>query len=157
MIEKKNRQWEWGGRPTKLTNDFLEAAESVLNQDINAIIFTDDELRIAINEELSKDAQISNTTFENWKAWKLEDSINYQKFLVLYKKALNLQKNMLFKSMKDDSNWWQRFAWIIERKFSDWNLKQITENTNKNTNTNINYESSDSEEFKDILKDNWLI
>jgi len=55
-----------------------------------------------------------------------------------------------------DSNWWQRFAWIIERKFSDWNLRQITENTNNNNNLNMNRDIEDTDEFNDILKANWL-
>ena len=63
MVAKKkhnspNQTDNVGGRPTKLTEGFLKAAEIVLNKEINAIIFTDDELRIAINEELEKKAQI---------------------------------------------------------------------------------------------------
>jgi len=29
--------------------------------------------------------------------------------------------------MTKDNPQWQKYAWIIERKFSDWNLKNISE------------------------------
>jgi hypothetical protein len=37
----------------------------------------------------------------------------------------------LFESLKSDPQSWQRYAWIIERKFNEWNLKSIQENTTK--------------------------
>jgi hypothetical protein len=59
--------------------------------------------------------------------------------LSLYKKALTNQKKGLFNKLWDDTQW-QRYAWIIERKFSDWNLVQISKNTNKNTTVNYTKE-----------------
>ena len=37
------------------------------------------------------------------------------------------QKQNLFKKYEDEDKAWQKWAWIIERKFSEWNLKKITE------------------------------
>jgi len=47
--------------------------------------------------------------------------------LSLYKKAITIQKKSLFESLRNDPQSWQRYAWIIERKFSEWNLKTISE------------------------------
>jgi hypothetical protein len=62
--------------------------------------------------------------------------------LPLIKKALLIQKQNLFKKFENDDRAWQRWAWIIERKFTEWNLKHISENKNENTHTGeikINY------------------
>jgi len=144
-----------GWRPTKI-EDFVEAFEKVLeNNELDVVILTDDELRIACNDLLEERAQISQSTFEKWKAWKAKDSVEYAKFLRLYKKALINQKRNLFEAVNKWDNNWQSRSWIIERKFSEWNLKQIVDNTNKNAN--INFEAEDAKEFNDILKDNWLV
>jgi len=120
-----------GWRPTKI-EDFVEAFEKVLeNNELDVVILTDDELRIACNDLLEERAQISQSTFEKWKAWKAKDSVEYTKFLRLYKKALINQKRNLFEAVNKWDNNWQSRSWIIERKFSEWNLKQITDNTNK--------------------------
>lgn len=124
-------------RPTKLTEKFIESAENVLNDWINAIIFTDDELLFAINENLELKEQISERTFKTYKKYAKSKEIqqelsNYDieildRFLHLYKKALQNQKKYLFEAMRNEEKAWQKYAWIIERKFSDWNLKQISE------------------------------
>jgi DNA-binding MarR family transcriptional regulator len=65
-----------------------------------------------------------------------------KEFCPLIKKALRNQKENLFKKFSNDDRAWQRWAWIIERKFSEWNLKNINENKNENTHTGeikINY------------------
>lgn len=120
------------GRPTKLTRDFLEAAEEVLNDDINAIIFTDAELRELINDKLVPDAQVSETRWEEWKAGNMKNPI-VEEFRGLYKKALSQQKSNLFQEMRKDDKAWTRFAWIIERKFDDWNLRKKIEETSDRT------------------------
>jgi hypothetical protein len=43
-------QWRLGGRPSKRTQELLAAYE-VINQDNNALIYTDAELLFAINEK----------------------------------------------------------------------------------------------------------
>ena len=49
----------------------------------------------------------------------------------LYKKALTIQKKNLFKKLQSDDDKWQKYAWIIERKFDDWNLRSKQEVTGK--------------------------
>lgn len=145
---------EW--RPSKV-KWFVEALEIVLNDnELDVIILTDNELRIACNDLLEPWKQISKSTFENWKAWVPKNSKEYKEFLGLYKKALINQKRNLFKPINNWENNWQSRSWIIERKFSDWNLRQITENNNNNTNTNLNIEVEESEEVNNLLKDNNL-
>ena len=54
----------------------------------------------------------------------------------------NLNYKDLFKKFTNDDRAWQRWAWIIERKFSEWNLKNINENKNENNHKGeikINY------------------
>ena len=50
-------------------------------------------------------------------------------FCPLIKKALIRQKVSLFEKLKGDDKQRQRYAWIIERKFDDWNLKTKKEHT----------------------------
>ena len=119
------------GRPTKLTNKFLKTAERILFEDeLSAIIFTDAELRDLINDQLEKHERISQTRWEEWKAGNMKAPI-VEEFRGLYKKALMIQKRNLFDQLTKDDKSWQRFAWIIERKFDDWNLRKKTEVTGK--------------------------
>lgn len=118
-----------GGRKTKLTASFLRIATKVISDGINAIIFTDEELLFQINEELPVKKRITSRTFERWKVANSADKsdrldVNGRLFCRLIKKALQIQKKHLFDRMHDsnDSVGWQRFAWIIERKFKDWNI-----------------------------------
>lgn len=119
----KNKWW----RPSKVKT-FIEAFKQVLKKDeFDVVILTDDELREECNALLEEGDQIGHATFENWKAWKVTDNTQYQEFLGLYKKALSNQRRLLFVELKKDTKAWQRFAWIIERKFGDWNLRRIGE------------------------------
>lgn len=126
-MAKKKIVKKANGRPTKCTPHFLTVAEQVLNNDINSIILTDEELRLEINSHLPTENRICEATFKNWKAGILLDTIGEQ-FLALYKKALYTQKQNLFEKLRDDTQW-QRYAWIIERKFDDWNLRNKQEHS----------------------------
>lgn len=108
------------GRPSKIAK-FTEVLEKVLNDDINALIGTDEELIMVINDELSEEDRIHEQTFSTWKTEGIKDE-KCQVFRSVYKRALWKQKKALFKSFKDESNW-QKYAWLIERKFDEWNLK----------------------------------
>ncbi len=119
-------------RPTKLNEEFLKKAEKVLWND-NLVLFTDEELVDEINDELEPDQQISTRTFIRWKKADFEEKGEIGlKFCHLMKKALRDQKANLFEKYQNEKGAWQKWAWIIERKFSEWNLKNINEN-----NTNI--------------------
>ncbi len=132
---KKNKGW----RPPKMTN-FVNAFQKVIEANpFDVISMTDDELLFQCNSLLKENAKISNRTFERWKN-KEEESPIFQEFCRLYKQALTQQKRELFRRLQSEPAQWQRFAWIIERKFSDFNLRSITENKNINTNLEVTNE-----------------
>ena len=109
-----------------MTKEFLKVAEEIISEDINAIIFTDEELLFQINDKLEKEERISDRTFQRWKAKsnKVEELNEIGKeFCRLIKKALIKQKNFLFVKFRKEPNQWQKWAWIIERKFDEWNIK----------------------------------
>lgn len=119
------------GKKTKLTRNFITAAKAVLNAGRNAFILTDEELIALINDRLVKEERISKRTFEDWKSGKTPKQAGdkAREFRGLLKRALIHQKIELFKKMEDDDKGWQRFAWMIERKFNDWNIRRKTDLT----------------------------
>ena len=125
MSEEKNKV----GRPSKLTDDLLKVTKEIIEDDINAIILTDLDLIFLINERLEEKARICDATFENWKAGKFSDEDKGKDFLGLIKKALIKQRRELFKKFRDDEKSWQKYAWIIERKFDEWNIKHKSDLT----------------------------
>lgn len=149
--EEKNK----GGRPTKLTPKFLEVFKEVVEEAMgidttevmnkfNAIFLTDEELISNINDKLIEKKQdtISITRFKAWKSGDLDNKDEVlDKFRAIYKKALQIQRKALLFDMYREEKGWQRFAWIIERKFKDWRMKhQFDHTTNdKDINGTINY------------------
>lgn len=122
-MEKKKKKT---GRPSKLTEKYIEAAKQVLGLDspdsISAIIYTDEELIMLINEKLLPGERINERTFRDWKARKIDNHLLSSSFLPLVKKALTSQKDYLFQKYQNDPIW-QKWAWIIERKFTDWDIR----------------------------------
>lgn len=120
-----------GGRPTKLTEKFLQVAENVLKRE-DIVFYTDEELFEEINDNLTKDERIHINTFKHWKKFALQNANNdevdeeikesFVRFLYLLKKLVRNQKSSLHGGMMKDSNW-TRYAWILERKFDELNLK----------------------------------
>lgn len=122
------------GRKSKLPR-FLEEFKSVIQQDHPvgyAIMFTDRELREMVNRRLRKKGyendQVPESTFVRWKScdWVSEaDQAMGDEFKELYSEALEDQMSHLFRAMADDDEKrsWQRYAWIIERKKDEWNLR----------------------------------
>ena len=142
-------------RPSKFDN-FLIAFEKVVENEINAIILTDEELFIKTNELLKWEDKICYTTFKNYKSEAIkgiEEERFYNGFLSVYKKALLNQKSSLFSKLQSDPQSWQRFAWIIERKFSEWNLRHIWEVKTTNEITITEEEKKNKiEALKDFKK-----
>lgn len=128
-------------RPSKIDR-FIEVAKDVLFRD-DLMLLTDEELVFLINQDLKESEKVAIRTFKLWKSGDYaEKGETGKEFLPLIKKALIVQKENLFKKFSNDDRAWQRWAWIIERKFSEWNLKNINENKNENTHTGeikINY------------------
>jgi hypothetical protein len=114
------------GAPTKIEK-FTHALDRVLNTEHSvgyAIIFTDKDLLEMTNDLLDPNDRITQSTFENYKAGNLLDEPRLDMFLGVYKRALMAQSANLFERLSTDvPGAWQRWAWIIERKFDDWNLR----------------------------------
>jgi hypothetical protein len=127
------------GRPRKLTR-FLEAFKCVLELDQpeskrhrvgRAIIHTDKDLLEMTNRLLDEKDRISTTSWESWKRGDVEnmdDRVEKElsQFRDIYLEALKMQRDNLFDRMTDkgEARSWGRWAWIIERKFDDWNLRK---------------------------------
>jgi len=113
------------GRHSKLTKVFLKATEEVLSEGLNSVILTDEELISEINKKLEPEQRIKKRTFENWKAGtspntQTEEMSTFRKIL---REAIIKQKKDLFQKLLADEKGWTRFAWIIERKFPEWNIR----------------------------------
>lgn len=153
------------GRPSKLNDEFLDIFRTVVKEAMgidngdplnkfNAIFLDDDELRMLINEKLeAKDLKgIPRQRFQSWKAGKLKDKDELlAEFHSIYKKAMQIQKQNLFLKMATDEKAWQRFAWIIERKFEQWRMKYKFDHTSNNKTIGNNTFNFLAE--KDILKE----
>ena len=141
VMEQKGK-----GRPNKM-NNWLPALEEVLNTE-NILFLSNDDLRLLTNERLPEENQISERTFKNWKAGKFhEDDDSGKNFIRVIERALIKQKQWLGERMLDPNNslGWNRFRWILERKFAEFNLKHISENINRNEQTILITAASDEQ------------
>ncbi len=142
------------GRPSKI-DKFIEKAREVVN-DPNMVYLTDEELVFLINKELDDKDKIAQVTFKKWKAGNFTDNGDIgKKFLSLIKDALIQQKINLFQKFGNKDDMWTKWAWVIERKFKEWNLKQITESFNaeiKIEKEDIDYSKLDEGTIKTIIE-----
>ncbi len=121
-------------RPTMISDKIIKAFEDVLNDGMNVIILTDEELITLVNDKLPEEERFSWSAFKDWKAHALgkrdgttpENEELYERLGSHTKKALIKQKQGLFEKLQSESQW-QKYAWILERKFSEWNLKHVSE------------------------------
>jgi hypothetical protein len=113
-------------RPSKIQK-FTEALEKVLATDHSvgyAIIYTDLDIVEMVNEMLDPEDRISQRRFEAYKAGGVDDDASLDVFRRLYKGALRQQSSNLFERLSTEPpGAWQKWAWIIERKFDDWNMR----------------------------------
>lgn len=121
MVYQKGNKEAAGGY--KLNDKWLEAFQTIVNEGFNSIYMSNDDLRILTNELYGQDDYICLRTFNGWKEGQLEGE-NIYKFLHIYEKALSKQKKQLFEKLQNDERAWQRWAWIIERKYDEWNIQQ---------------------------------
>jgi hypothetical protein len=148
MIENKKER----GRPFKMQT-WITELKNVL-EERNIIYLTDEDLIFLVNKRLPKESQISKSTFEKWKAGKFApDDETGKEFIDLIHLALINEKNTIgYKLENDTSGQWTRYAWILERKFSEWNLKHISENINKNEQATIIQITAGNEEQKKMIE-----
>ena len=127
-VEKK----KINGRPTKLTEAFVKAAEEVITDSV-VLYCTDEEMLFLINEKLFEwEQRVTKRTFERWKQKVLEADYIYdlpdhlREFCRLIRGALIKQKLNLFNELeKDRSREAWKWTWILERKFKEWNLTHL--------------------------------
>jgi hypothetical protein len=105
---------------------FTEAMQRVVNRDHSvgyAIIWTDEQLLDAVNELLEPEDRLSWASLKRYKAGEIKDDRVAEAFVSCYKRALRDQADNLFELLRSDvPGGWQRYAWILERKFDDWNM-----------------------------------
>lgn len=138
VVVKKKKGWQRAGPrvETKLNEKFFAAAKAVLEKDDNALIYTQSDIIFLINEKLDPVDRVAESTFDMWK--KKYKDLDYEdeevdvevkergeRFMRMMRMALLKKKGDLFKEMKA-TNKWSKFAWIIERKFDEWNIKKDT-------------------------------
>lgn len=132
-------------RPTILNEEIIQTFKDILSEDNNAIILTDEDLCLLVNDRMDG-MSFSYSAYKDWKAFAIgtksetseENMILYKKLRSLIKKALIIQKQELFKKLNNETVQWQRWAWIIERKFDEWNIRHKAE---VDTTININKKS----------------
>lgn len=116
------------GRPTKLTTKVIQVWKEILDE--NVLFATDEELFLLLNERLDEKERIGYTTFKDWKAGRSpEHNELFDEFSSLIKNSLLKEKKRLLDNLQKDKQAWQRFAWIIERKFDEWNIRNKIEQT----------------------------
>ena len=119
------------GRPTKLTKELIDIFTDIVNA--NVLAYTEEDIFDELYDTLKEKGMdtICYRTFQYWKTDE-QDSKYYKKFLHVIKKALRKQKKVILNALLNDPDdkQWQRKAWICERKFQEWNLKKVSENTN---------------------------
>lgn len=125
------------GRPFKMVSWVNQLEKILADEDI--LFLSDKDLVFLVNKELPQEDKIADSTFEKWKAGKFAPNEEVGKqFIHCIHLALIRQKQLLSKKMMEDvSGQWTRYAWIMERKFSEWNLKHISENINKNEQATV--------------------
>lgn len=90
----------------------------------NVLFCTDEELVLLVNEKLPPEMQFSFETYSKWKRGESqEDNLLFKDFLRLVKKALITEKIVLLKNLQNGVTNWQSRAWILERKFDEWNFR----------------------------------
>jgi len=113
------------GRPLKISENFINAARKVINN-ISSIAWTDEDFLFEVNWELEQKDKISIDTFYRYQKKEEESSI-LKEFCNLLKKARNQAKDELIRLVHEGKQNWQARAWILERKYPEYNLKQISE------------------------------
>jgi hypothetical protein len=113
-------------RPSKIEK-FTQVLAELLDTEHSvgyAIIYTDEDLVEMVNERLDPEDRITTRTFKSYKAGELKSDPFLDVFLPLYKGALRHQSANLFERLSTEPpGAWQKWAWIIERKFDGWNMR----------------------------------
>lgn len=123
------------GRPSRL-KEFIQIAKNIVEEDSNAIIFTNEELLDEVNYEIIKKGgkPISKIAFYKWNTKQKIDSNETElldEFVLIINKARRKQVKDLIAQIKADKSGWTRFAWILERREDKFNLRAKAEISGK--------------------------
>ena len=90
-----------------------------------AIVHSDKALVDKVNSQLEEQDRISIKSLERYKTGGYIDDVTIESvFVRAYTKALHLQAENIMKRLAEDvPGGWQKWAWIMERKFDEWNLR----------------------------------
>ncbi len=95
-----------------------------------AVVHGEEDLWDLVNSHLDPEERMTRQAYYNYKKGvrgKTEDDAIIDLFHKSYAIALAQQKEALFEKMEEEgAGAWQKYTWIIERKFKEWNLRQIT-------------------------------
>ncbi|MBC8387081.1 MAG: hypothetical protein H8E13_03405 [Actinobacteria bacterium] len=118
-------------RQKKLWGDVVKVLRKIVEDELNVLIYTKTELVRLINKELPEGERISIVKLNNYerraKASRPKHPI-YEKFLNLLELQRARSKRALFTKMEGaGSKDWQRYAWMIERLYDEWNIRKKEE------------------------------
>ena len=155
MKSEKRKMYRIGDtkNPKNKMKKWIIALKKVLEMD-NISLLSDTDLVFLVNKELQPFERIALSTFYNWKAGRYtggNEEIIIE-FIELIKESLIKQKIEIEKKMFSDTvTNWQKYAWFLERKFSEWNLKHISENINRNEQATVIQITAGNEEQKRLI------
>lgn len=116
-------------RNTKINLEIIDIFRKMVAEENMLLACTDEDLVIMLNERLFVEHRISYRTFQRYKRRALKntqipdaDPLYLDLFFILRRAYVELRIQML-KAMQADSYSARRYAWIMERKFKEWNLK----------------------------------
>lgn len=146
--KRKNRPGQ--GRPFKM-KIWTEKLKEVLDEN-TALFLTDEDLVFLVNEKINDPTcHITSRTLRNWKAGKTDPKAvdTAEEFAKLIQNALIKQKQAVLKKMLEtEDRSWPKYAWILERRFAEWNLKQISEVQHTSNQPIIQIQAANSQQMQ---------
>jgi hypothetical protein len=128
-LDEKNKKG-LRGRPSKAPR-FIEAVRELIPDDDDwnswVIACTDEDLLFMLNSKLDVEERISESTWRRYKRGEAgiarQDEECLSVFLTVYKRSLLGMKRMCVEKLEADiPGGWQRWAWMLERKYDEWNM-----------------------------------
>jgi len=116
-----------GGRPKKSLDPFVSALKEVLEDKYAVMAFTYEELIDEAIDRLEDDEKVSKSTIRNEKRKQIQEG-NDSEFLTHIKRAERKVKKDLMKEHQEGKGQWQRFAWVLERKYGLVESKKVEHN-----------------------------
>ncbi len=99
---------------TLLTPAVVKAWEAVLQEEGNALLCSEEELLLLLNDKLPAAKRIDMRTFRRLRSGKAKDTG------AIFRKALIRERRSLFEKLENEGSNWRKWAWIMEVKFDEW-------------------------------------